>query len=53
MANDPTFSLDPKKGGMNWGYCKMPTPTVNKGKGDLVKYEAVVETSDSPGSETK
>jgi hypothetical protein len=49
MANEPTFSLDPKLGGMNWGFCQAPN---KKGTGALVKYIAIIETSSVPLSET-
>ena len=50
MANEPTFSLNPKNGGMNWGFCQ---PKSTKKGGDLGKYMAIIETSSVPLSETK
>ena len=49
MANEPTFTLDSKMGGMNWGFCK---PVSLKKGGDLGKYIAIIETSSLPLSET-
>lgn len=49
MTNEPTFSLDPKMGGMNWGFCR---PLNNKGIGAVGKYIAIMETSSVPNSET-
>jgi hypothetical protein len=47
MVNEPTFSLNPKNGGMNWGYCK-PIPKT----GPTLKYNVVIETSKLENSET-
>ena len=51
MANEPTFSLDPKMGGMNWGYCQPPKINGKQG-GAESKYIAITETSKAPQSET-
>ena len=47
MVNEPTFVLDSKNGGMNWGKCieEKETPPFD--------YKSVVEVSTLPGSETK
>jgi len=47
MVNEPSFVLDAKKGGMNWGYC------VDKADVPEFKYMALVETSSLSGSATK
>ena len=49
MVNEPTFSLHPMNGGMNWGYCK---DTQNNKKQDN-KYFAIIETSKRENSESK
>jgi len=49
MSNEPTFSLNTKNGGMNWGFCMV----VNKKTGGIKsKYIAIIETSKVPLSET-
>ena len=45
MNNEPTFTLDPKMGGMNWGYCAEPPKSGPPGG-----YTAIVETSKLEGS---
>lgn len=47
MTNEPTFQLDPKKGGINWGYCIANDVETTK------SYRAIVDTSNIEGSETK
>jgi len=47
MVNEPSFVLDAKKGGMNWGYC------IDKADVPPFKYMALVETSSLNGSDTK
>jgi len=47
MSNEPTFSLNPKNGGMNWGFC-----VDKKAGGILSKYIAIIQTSKVPLSET-
>lgn len=47
MVNEPSFVLDAKNGGMNWGYC------VQEKKAPPVKFYAVVETSTLTHSDTK
>lgn len=46
MVNEPTFSLDMKNGGLNWGFCKKPDKNAND------KYTAIVYTSSKENSET-
>jgi len=47
MVNEPSFTLNPSKGGMNWGYC------VPEKKAPPVTFFAIVETSGLVRSETK
>jgi len=47
MINEPSFTLDPKNGGMNWGYCVDPK------KEELTKYFAIVDTSNIVHSDTR
>lgn len=47
MVNEPSFTLDSKNGGMNWGFCiadKAAPP---------ITYVAIVDTSNIVHSETK
>jgi hypothetical protein len=48
MTNEPTFTLDPKNGGFNWGFCKSNDPSSTD-----TKYTAIVETSSKENSETR
>jgi len=47
MVNEPTFSLNPKNGGMNWGYCR-PIPKT----GAVINYNVLIQTSKLENSET-
>lgn len=47
MVNEATFTLNPNKGGMNWGYCASHPKTGPSGK-----YTAIIETSNRERSET-
>lgn len=47
MINEPSFTLDAKNGGMNWGYC------VPEQKKKPENYFAIVDTSNILHSETK
>jgi hypothetical protein len=46
MANDPTYVFDPKKGGINWGYCD----EVKSNPIETVNYDVQVNTSKLPKS---
>jgi hypothetical protein len=48
MANQPGFILDPKKGGINWGWC-LPQSAVNP----QVEYSVTIVTSSLPLSGTR
>ena len=45
MSNDPSFSLNAKHGGMNWGYCKKSSPLTSS-------YYITLFTSSLPSSGT-
>jgi len=47
MVNEPTFVLNTKNGGMNWGYC------VKENESGIVEYDTTVKTSTIPNSGTK
>ena len=47
MANEPSFILDAKAGGMNWGYCEA------EAKLGPIQFTALVQTSSIVQSETK
>ena len=47
MVNEPTFSLNPLNGGMNWGLCASRPKA-----GPAGQYTAIIETSNRELSET-
>jgi len=47
MVNEPKFVLDPKKGGMNWGFCQRDI------ENETITYKAIVVSSTLEHSETK
>lgn len=48
MVNDPTYIFDPKKGGVNWGFCEKPN-----NKPTTVDYDISIETSKLANSDTE
>lgn len=46
MVNEPSFILNPNKGGMNWGYCRADSAPLS------VRYFSIIETPSLKGSGT-
>jgi len=49
MVNEPSFVLDAKNGGFNWGFCDNAKSSENK----IKEFLAIVETSSLINSGTR